>query len=341
MKTTADILIIGAGLSGLVAANTLQNKGFTVTVLEKEPLPGGQMATARIGDGLADYGAQFFTCRTKIFQQQVDLWLESGLVYVWSDEWSDGSIKRTTANGQPRYAVNGGMIQLMKQLTDKLDDVRAGITVRAVQWQDDNWLVIDKSNRVFSSRMLILTPPVPQSLALVKDVPLNEVDRSELDRIYYSPCLCGLFTIEGESQLPPSGAVQNFDRDVYWIADNQIKGISPEERVITVHVNKRYSEQHFNDSEGEILAFLRAELQPYLKSDAIIKRQELKKWRYSTPMTTYPLDILKATGIPLIFAGAAFGGRGRIEGAYLSGLAAGRATIDLLVAELAMSSHSK
>jgi predicted NAD/FAD-dependent oxidoreductase len=39
---------------------------------------------------------------------------------------------------------------------------------------------------------------------------------------------------------------------------------------------------------------------------------------------------LQAENMPLIFAGDAFGGRGRIEGAYLSGLAAGQAAQSLL-----------
>jgi predicted NAD/FAD-dependent oxidoreductase len=63
---------------------------------------------------------------------------------------------------------------------------------------------------------------------------------------------------------------------------------------------------------------------------ATIKEERLKKWRYSVPLITYPHDILLAQGLPLIFAGDAFGGRGRVEGAYLSELAAGKVNIQVI-----------
>ena len=90
-----------------------------------------------------------------------------------------------------------------------------------------------------------------------------------------------------------------------------------------VHIHDR----HYDDADGATLYFLRQELQYYLAKGASIVGEQLKKWRYSVPLTTYPHDVLKAEGLPLLFAGDAFGGRGRVEGAYLSGLAAGKAAI--------------
>ncbi|MCA9912097.1 MAG: FAD-dependent oxidoreductase, partial [Anaerolineae bacterium] len=183
---------------------------------------------------------------------------------------------------------------------------------------------------VFASTALILTPPVPQSLALTAGIALTEEDRTALQRIEYGPCLAGMFVVEGDVDLPEPGAVQNFEHTVYWIADNKEKGISPDERVITMHVESRYSRSHFDDPDEQTLDYLREELQRHLQPGAVIKEGHLKKWRYSVPLTTYHRDTLIATGFPLAFAGDAFGGRGRVEGAYLSGLAAGKAILEVL-----------
>ncbi|MGE0830849.1 MAG: phytoene desaturase family protein [Hyphomonadaceae bacterium] len=47
----ADVIIIGAGLNGLVAANYLAKAGKSVLVLERRAIAGGQAATESFGDG--------------------------------------------------------------------------------------------------------------------------------------------------------------------------------------------------------------------------------------------------------------------------------------------------
>lgn len=324
-----NVLIIGAGLSGLRAAREIQAAGKSVTLLEKSTSSGGRLATRRIGEGRADHGAQFFTARTETFKQQVQEWLDADIVYVWSHGWSDGSLKRTVGDGHPRYVTKGGMNELAKHLEQGLD-VRTGVKVIAVERPSHAWQVTDDQGNVYSSEVLIMTPPPPQSLELLVQIPLTSRDESDLQRLHYGPCLAGMFVVDGELSLPEPGAVQNFQQSVYWIADNQAKGISPEERVVTLHAEARFSRQHYDDPEDVTLGLMREALQPYLSENTTIKDAQLKKWRYSVPLTTHPRDVLVAEGLPLIFAGDAFGGRGRVEGAYLSGLAAGNAALELL-----------
>ncbi|MGJ3240628.1 MAG: NAD(P)/FAD-dependent oxidoreductase [Anaerolineae bacterium] len=326
-----DVIVIGAGLSGLIAAQQLKEAGKSFIVLDKGRSVGGRLATRRIGAGQADHGAQFFTARTDTFQQQVDAWLEAGIVDVWGYGWSDGSLKRTQNDGHPRYITNGGMNQLAQTLAQSLGNaIHVNSHVHSVSWDDQQWFVSDAESHIYVGRVLIMTPPVPQSLALLDGVPLAPEEREQLQRVQYGPCLCGLFVVEGEIDLPEPGALQNFDNTVYWLADNQQKGISPDERIITVHINALYSRAHYDDSDEELLAFMREELEKHMSADARITEQQIKRWRYSVPLVTYPRDILQSEQLPVIFAGDAFGGRGRVEGAYMSGLAAGQAALDLL-----------
>ena len=74
------VVIVGAGISGLVAADELRAAGAHVSVVDKGRSPGGRLATRRIGAATLDHGAQFFTVRTPAFQHRVDAWIERGLV---------------------------------------------------------------------------------------------------------------------------------------------------------------------------------------------------------------------------------------------------------------------
>lgn len=317
-----QVLIVGAGLSGLVAARELQANGIQVTVLDKGRSVGGRLATRRIGEGMADHGAQFFTVRTETFQKQVDDWLDEKLVSIWGHGWSDGSLKRTMADGHPRYIANNGMNSLAQSLASGLTDVHVDVQVASIVRSAGFWQLTAANGAVFRSQALLMTPPVPQSLALLTGVELHADDRADLERIQYGPCLCGMFLVDGDINLPEPGALQDFTQTVYWIADNQQKGISPAAKVITTHAEVRFSRAHYDDADDVLLAKLREPVETRLKSGAKIVEEQLKKWRYSIPLVTHPHDCLVARGLPLAFAGDAFGGRGRVEGAYLSGWSA-------------------
>jgi len=46
--TTADAVVIGSGPNGLVAANTLADKGWDVVVCEEQPTPGGAVRSGEV-----------------------------------------------------------------------------------------------------------------------------------------------------------------------------------------------------------------------------------------------------------------------------------------------------
>ena len=73
-----------------------------------------------------------------------------------------------------------------------------------------------------------------------------------------------------------------------------------------------------------------ARLEKFLADGAVIVEAELKRWRYSQPTVLHPERYLAADGLPpLYFAGDAFR-EARVEGAFLSGTAAGEALAKVL-----------
>lgn len=327
-----DVLIVGAGMSGLMAAQTLRQRGYSVQLIEGGRSVGGRLATRRVGSGgLADHGAQFFTVRSDTLRSYVDRWLGQDLVYIWGMGWSDGSVKRTAGDGHARYACRGGMNALAKHLARDLE-VCVNRLVTKIEYSESGWTLEDSAGDIYQAGGLIMTPPVPEALALLtkNGVYLQEDDQKALQRIRFGPCLCGIHEIDGEVELPAPGAVQNFQANVYWVADNRAKGIS-QTAIVTSHANANYSRQNWDAPEADIIRELESAVQPHLKEGARIVRTQLKKWRYSVPLTTHAHECLLANNLPpLVFAGDAFGGRGRVEGAFLSGIAAGNALADAL-----------
>lgn len=323
ISSKMDVVIIGAGLSGLMAARTLIDAGKRVILLDKGRSVGGRLATRRIADGRADHGAQFFTVRSDTFKTYVERWLAEGLAFEWSRGWSDGS-QAATSDGHARYAIRDGMNELAKHLARGLD-VRSNICLVSVSQTEDGWQVTTDQGGSMRAGALILTPPVPQSLMLIDagKVLLQSQDREILESISYEPCLTAMFKIEGSVNLPPPGAVQRLKAPISWIADNQRKGISPNALVVTAQASPAYSRQLWEVADDKVISAFRVDLMPFLGTRTRIVEAELKRWRYSMPVNHYPEKYLRAEGLPpLFFAGDAFGGP-RIEGAFLSGLAAG------------------
>ena len=60
---THRVVIIGAGIGGLVAALLLSARGFEVTVLERAATPGGKIREIDVGGARIDAGPTVFTMR--------------------------------------------------------------------------------------------------------------------------------------------------------------------------------------------------------------------------------------------------------------------------------------
>jgi hypothetical protein len=340
----SEVLIVGAGLSGLAAARALAQAGCRSRVIDKGRSVGGRLATRRIAGGLADHGAQFFTARSEIWKAQVAQWQSDGLVTAWSNGFSDGSRPVDAFDGHPRFVTHGGMNRLAKRLAadaGELASFHLDTRIVSVEPLGNGWLAVAESGTRWTAPALLLTAPVPQSLALLGDAVgrMSSADRDALTRISYAPCIAGLFVIAGETRLPHPGALQRPDAEVTWIADNQRKGISPGARVITLHAGARLSQALWDQPEASVLQVLTAELSDWLEPGTAIHEAQLKRWRYAQPIVSHPERCLLASGLPsLVFAGDAFG-ESRVEGAYLSGLAAAATLIEALSQEHGPSFH--
>lgn len=324
-----DVLVVGAGISGLLAARALGERGLRVVVLDKGRGVGGRMATRRLEGGAFDHGAQFFTARDPQFQALVEEWLEAGLVKTWARGFALSAGGEKT-NGEARYCGVAGMASIAKRLSEGLD-LRLEAKVARVETADGGWRVGTETGGEYFARSLLLTSPAPQSLELLRTsgVELPTGVRGELEAIEYAPCLALLALLSGPCSLPNPGGMWCSGEPIAWMADNQRKGVSKVYgSALTIHAGQAFSREHWQTPEAEVTAALLAAASPWL-GGALVKTQ-LHRWRYSQPLRAHAARCvtLRLPGL-LAFAGDGFGSP-RVEGAALSGLAAGAALVDLL-----------
>ena len=311
------VAIVGAGLSGLVAARRLVEAGVDVTILDKGRAPGGRLATRRIGDATLDHGAQFFTIRTPAFQRQVDDWIDRGLVSVWSHGF-------VSDDGHARYIAVDGMNSLAKDLAVGLD-VRCStmaFTIRPADAGAAGWQVVIDDGSTVDSEAVIVTTPLPQAFSLLVD---SGIDLDEaMIRTDYDRTIALLATLDGTPEVPAPGGVQGPNPDISCVADNQAKGVSAAP-ALTVHASANWSEAHWDDDLDDLRTLL-VDLSSRWIGAAKVVEAQVKKWRFATPRSPWPDPCWVAPGGTIVLAGDAFDGP-RVEAAHNSGLAAAHALV--------------
>lgn len=357
-----DVLIIGAGISGLSAATQLVqlNSNLKICVVDKGRGVGGRMATRRsstnddhnANDFVWDHGAQFLRFRSEEGQQLGQKWLEQNHLFNWLNELPQWKSRKILQHPDltARYAGLNGMTTIPKYLAhlfleNEHVDLRCHYKVAELKQIELNskqlWQLRPEVGSELLGRTVLLTAPVPQSIALFETISDLSSDAYEpLRQIQYEPCLALLIGVseqplQSDTAQPIlehrfkdsiQNALQFLDHPILgWIGNNQQKGIS-NKRAYTIQANGKWSFDHFEDDETTIIETLLEAVGPlidFCPDQVLVKK--LMKWRYSIPSKTYPAPFFQVPGeLPLYLAGDAFEthvGAKRIEGSMLSGFA--------------------
>lgn len=347
-----DVVIVGAGIAGLVAARELVASGVRVIVLEKGRGVGGRMATRRLGAAVCDHGAQFFTVRGRAFGTLVREAHEAGAVAEWCDGFTrataNGSGMLPPGDGHPRWRGAHGMTSLPKHVAAELDparcEVRTGAKVSSLGVDSDTVAVGTDDDCILRAAATIVSAPVPQSLDLMAAggmIP-NAIDPAALRTlraIDYDPCFTLMLVLDRPSLVPAPGGIQ-FEAEgpanghIAWLADNQQKGISPVPS-LTVHATAAFSREHFDKPADDVADLLLDAVAPWIdgpRATAVVERS-LHRWKFAQPKTAISQPLVAvSTRPPIVCCGDAFGGA-KVEGAASSGLAAARWVMRVLAGE--------
>ncbi len=313
-----DYIIIGSGLSGLTIASILTKFGLKNIVVDKGSKAGGRMSHGVMNryelggkEFKYDHGAQFFTARSDEFKKEVNVWLEN----KWISKWCNGFSKN---DGYPRYIGIDGMHSLPLKISKNLNIIQK-TTIKTIKYLNHDWVLEGTDNKIFSSKYLIMTPPLPQTINLLSEnIYLFEKKfLEEIKNIKYDKCVALMMSIKKGTNIKFPGAIQNPNSLWDFVADNKIKGIS-KKNCITAHASASFSDIIWDFNEVKCKNIMLSELEKLVNFEMI--ETKIHKWRYAKPKQVLNYFFKKAKHNPnLLITGEIFGGA-KLEGAFLSGI---------------------
>ena len=336
MEKCYDVVIVGAGISGLSARNHLIESNYSTCVLEKSRGTGGRIAVRRGEGWVADFGAQFTNAQNELWKA------------VLQNEGENLAEVEVEENAQVlrRYIHKLGMNSFAKALTKNADDFNPiffGLKVTRISRSHNrnfNWSVETECGKKIESRSLIITAPLPQSLELLQNSPLliKKTDLEYLKQIEYDKCLCVITEIEGFVSNSVAAVWKNPNPALAGIYNQQKKGIISSKPVWVVHASPTFSSIYWNESQENIISNMLFETSAAFKfsenkfseNKFSFKNTALHKWLYSSPIRALKeeafelqLEEENPKRAAIILAGDSFR-RSSVEGAFCSGLAAAK-----------------
>lgn len=276
------IAIIGAGISGLTLAHHLREHA-SVQLFEKARGVGGRMSTRYADPFYFDHGTQFFTARSKAFQQFIAPMIASGLIEQWKGKVITVQEDRSITDRlwfEPHYVATPNMNSLCKHLATA-HSITLGREVAPLATKAaDGWYLSDKDGAslgVFD--WVISTAPPAQTARLFADVIATPDALQNVG-------LQGCYTLMIGFNRPwdkPWMAAKVHASPIEWIAVNSTKpGRNRDVTCLVVHSSNAWAEAHIDDAMEEAEPFLRREFEAISGIDtAQADYFACHRWRYA------------------------------------------------------------
>jgi len=325
------VAVIGGGMAGMAAAQTLVDQNAEVVIFDKGRGPGGRMSTRRHGDLWFDHGAQYFTTNDERFERLVERWVRDGFAGRWGGRIGQMNADSTitqVADGRVRYVGIPGMNAVVRHLLETLGDhikVRFGVRVVPARFVEGRWSLKDDQNAdlgIFDA--VILALPAPQAAELLIAAPSL---RDQALSVRMRPCWSAMVSFDARVPIYFDGIFVNMQGGINsaplsWIARDSSKPERPPRETWVLHASPGWSEANIDLDKEEVAhellsAFFDALGVPALPPTTL----ETHRWRFaSTDHRTNNGCLFDSRR--LIAACGDWAHGGRVEGAYLSGLAA-------------------
>ena len=268
----SSIAIIGAGLSGISAARSLQTAGHRVVIFEKSRSFGGRCATRFWEGNVVDHGAQYFTAESELFNSVLETLPEGLFGEITAPILNEAG--HVISSASKRLYFLPGNNRLAKSLAHGLT-ISMEKEISSISQSKDRWTV---GGEEFD--FVISSAPWPQTAKLLGM-------ETKADETIYERCLTAFFRIDGN---PTGRAAQIYGiRDssghpLAWTAceNHKQQRITPNFTVLVVQASGDFSLEHWDTPADQWTALLKP---------ALAERWEIPpskflgyfahRWRYS------------------------------------------------------------
>ncbi len=318
----ARIAVIGAGISGLTAANALRDAGHDPVVFEKSRGPGGRMSTRRQDGFQFDHGAQYFTARGDAFGAAVDGWVAEGVASPWT-----GKVVAIDGNDYMemtgrRFVGTPGMSAICQALAN---DLEVHWETRVAPFDASLDLLDEDGVPLGAFDALICSAPAVQSAALLAEAAPDLADQAT--RAEYAPCWAVMLGGTEDLNLTfDAAAVAN--SPVAWFARNSTKPGRPKGETWVLHATPDWSREHLEDDSDDVLEAL-FDAWTDIVGNVDPKFATAHRWRYAQVAKPLGLDAIIGDNTPVVACGD-WCVAPRVESAFDSGRAASALLLERL-----------
>jgi renalase len=296
----SEVVVIGAGVSGLICARDLQTRGFKVLVLDKSKGVGGRLATRRLHNTCVDHGIPYLI-KGKDSDEELNLIIDDlskkNIIEPWKGEIYELKSDNYLEISDPvkRYFAKEGITSVAKYLV-KNEEMNQELTikkeakvVKISKNADDYYLIsLENSEEKIRAKYVVFAIPAPQILILIENSPDLNLSQQLIDQlasVTYYPRFVVMAGYSGEYELPKWQGIRLNNEDLRFILlDSSKRNNHQKESVFVFHSTPEFANDYFDNENLDLPAKKLLNIGSQLLDSWLNKPNwySLQRWRYAT-----------------------------------------------------------